>query len=57
MFKITGSKQLSESSVINDRTFDECCADRGYEPKDRNKLIQILTERGARGSGISLYSL
>ena len=43
MFKITGTKQIGPDAIINDRTFDDCCAERGYVPKDRNRLIQSLT--------------
>ena len=57
MFKVVANKQITEGTIINERAFDECCQERGYEPKDRNKLIQILTQRGARGSGISLFTL
>ena len=39
MFRIAANKPITESNVINERTFDECCQERGYEPKDRNKLI------------------
>ena len=57
MFKVPGQKQIGPDALINERVFDDCCAERGYEPKDRAKLIQLLTERTPKGSGISLYSL
>ena len=46
MFKVV-SKNLTESNVINERAFDECCQEKGYEPKDRSKLIQILNARSS----------
>ena len=57
MFRVVSQRQLTQDSIISERMFDECCIERGYEPKDRAKLIQALTARGTRTSGISLYEL
>ena len=54
MFKVV-SQSITQDAVISERQFDECCAERGYEPKDRNKLVQALSS--GRQSGISLHSL
>lgn len=57
MFKVVAGKQITEATMVTQRTFDECCHEKGYEPKDRAKLIQALTQDGARGPGISLFAL
>ena len=39
MFKIVANQPITETTTINERTFDQCCQERGYDPKDRSKLI------------------
>ena len=57
MFKVVANRPITETTTINERTFDQCCQERGYDPKDRSKLIQALMQRTSQGVGISLYSL
>ena len=35
MFKVVSQSSISQDAVISERQFDECCAERGYEPKDQ----------------------
>ena len=56
MFKVVSQSGITQDAVISERQFDECCAERGYEPKDRNRLVEALMQKGAR-PGISLHSL
>lgn len=52
-----GEKPIGQDAIINERVFDDCCAERSYEPKDRTRLISSLMQTGGKGRGISLYHL
>ena len=45
MFKQISQKSLTADSLINEATFDECCQESRYEPSNRAKLIQHLSDR------------
>lgn len=56
MFQV-GLKTIGQNTIIPDRDFVQLLEDKGYQAKDLQKLMALLTKKSAQGSGISLFLL
>lgn len=37
---------MSPQDLITEQVFDNCCSENGYDPKDKQVLLQALAEKG-----------